>query len=60
MSKSNGKAPYMYRSAAGRVPHSEGPPPSSFARAAATRRHIRAAASRRGQAVELSAAWALA
>lgn len=60
MSKSKGKAPYIYRSAAGRVPHSEGPPSLLFARAAVTRRHIRAASSRRGQAVELSAAWALA
>lgn len=43
MSKYDNNAPYIYRSAAGRVPRSSGPLPSSFARAAATRRHILAA-----------------
>lgn len=58
MSKYDNNAPYIYRSAAGRVPRSSGPLPSSFARAAATRRHIRTASQKRGQAEEPSAAWA--
>lgn len=54
MSKYDNNAPYIYRSAAGRVPRSSGPPPTR------PRWHIRAAAARRRQAWELSAAWALA
>lgn len=54
MSKYDNNAPYIYRSAAGRVPRSSGPPPTR------PRWHIRAAAARRRQAGEPSAAWAIA